>query len=67
MTGERGVQEGRAAVCPADGRLPGHDSAVAGSGAPGRAGGAPEKRRRDADEPSSKDVGTGAFPAVLLG
>lgn len=54
-------------MCPADGRLPGHDSAVAGGGAPSRAGGAPEKRRRDADEPSSKDVGTGAFPAVLLG
>lgn len=53
MAGERGFQEGRAAVRPADGGLPGHDSAVAGGGAPGRAGGASEKRRRDADEPSS--------------
>lgn len=37
----------------ADGRLPGHDSALAGGGAPSRTRGASEKRRRDADEPSS--------------
>jgi len=66
IPGEGGFQGGRAAVRSADGGFSGSDPSPAGGGAARRARGPAEKRRHDADQPSSQDVGPGAFCDVGL-